>query len=289
MKRDGIEFLTKTDSLGLKNMKQYLDLINLVLHQGTKKGDRTGTGTIDYFSPPSIEHHLGDGFPLLTTKKLPFRLIAEETLWFLSGSTNNNDLVEKNVHIWDEWADPVTGALGPIYGHQWRKRDGVDYEGNARQVDQIADLITTIKNNPESRRMIVDSWDVVNLPYMALTPCHCMFQCNVTDGQLDLKMYQRSADLFLGVPFNIASYALLAHMLAQVTGLQPGRLIITYGSAHIYVNHVEQIQEQLTRVPLPLPKMVMDESITDIDDFTMGSFHLENYQSHARIHGDVSI
>ncbi|QXV74727.1 thymidylate synthase [Rhizobium phage RHEph22] len=270
-------------------MKQYLDLINLVLHQGTKKGDRTGTGTIDYFSPPSIEVHLGDGFPLLTTKKLPFRLIAEETLWFLAGSTNNNDLVAKDVHIWDEWADPITGSLGPIYGHQWRRCEGVDVEGNAVEVDQIQNLVNDLRNNPESRRLIVDSWDVVNLKHMALTPCHCLFQCNVTNGQLDLKMYQRSADLFLGVPFNIASYALLTHMLAQVAGLEPGRLIISYGSAHIYLNHVEQIKEQLTRTPLPLPKLVLDDSVKEINDFTMESFRLEGYQSHARIQGDVSV
>lgn len=270
-------------------MKQYLDLINLVLHQGTKKGDRTGTGTIDYFAPPDIELHLGDGFPLLTTKKLPFRIIAEETLWFLSGSTNNNDLVSKNVHIWDEWASPETGALGPIYGEQWRHCSGLDADGVFKEVDQIQVLIDTIKNSPESRRMIVDSWNVPQLGDMALTPCHCLFQCNVTNGQLDLKMYQRSADLFLGVPFNIASYALLAHMLAQVTGLEPGRLILSYGSAHIYLNHVEQIQEQLTRVPLPLSKLVLDEEITDINKFTMDSFRLENYQSHARIQGDVSV
>ncbi|QIG70515.1 thymidylate synthase [Rhizobium phage RHph_N38] len=270
-------------------MKQYHDLLNLVLHQGTKKGDRTGTGTIDYFSPPDIEFHLGDGFPLVTTKFVPFRLIAEETLWFLSGSTNNNELVRKNVHIWDEWADPVTGGLGPIYGHQWRHRDGVDYEGNSVTVDQIEELIKTLKNNPDSRRMIVDSWDVLNLSYMALTPCHCMFQCNVTNGQLDLKMYQRSADLFLGVPFNIASYALLTHMLAQVTGLEPGRLIMTYGSAHIYLNHVEQVTEQLTRHHYPLAKLVMDDNVKDIDDFTMESFRLEGYESHPRIQGDVSV
>lgn len=269
-------------------MKQYCELLNLVRHQGKQKHDRTGTGTIDYFSPPDIEFHLGDGFPLVTTKFVPFRLIAEETLWFLSGSTNNNDLVAKNVHIWDEWARP-DGSLGPIYGEQWRRSHGINDEGVVTETDQIQVLIDTLKNNPDSRRMIVNSWNVAQLADMSLTPCHCMFQCNVNGDQLDLKMYQRSADLFLGVPFNIASYALLAHMLAQVTGLKPGRLIFTYGSAHIYLNHVEQVDEMLSRYPKPLPKLWIDDSIDNINDFTMDSFRLEGYQYHPRLVGDVSV
>lgn len=269
-------------------MKQYLDLLRLVRHQGTKKGDRTGTGTIDYFSPPEIEFHLGDGFPIVTTKFVPFRLILTETLWFLSGSTNNNDLVAVNNHIWDEWAKP-DGDLGPIYGEQWRACHGTNAEGFMVEVDQINKLIHTLKNSPESRRLIVDSWNVPQLDDMALTPCHCLFQCNVTDGQLDLKMYQRSADLFLGVPFNISSYALLAHMLAQVTGLRPGRLIFTYGSAHIYLNHLDQVDEQLARVPHDLPKLIIDDSVDDIDAFKFEHFKLEGYSHDPHIKGDVSV
>jgi thymidylate synthase len=269
-------------------MKQYLDLLNHVLHQGRTKEDRTGTGTISYFSPPELDFDLTAGFPLVTTKKLHVKSIIHELLWFIKGDTNIKYLNDNGVKIWDEWAD-ANGDLGPIYGQQWRNLTGITFDGSFRTVDQLADLVNTIKNNPDSRRLIVDSWNPIDLPDMALSPCHCLFQVYVQDGELSLKLYQRSADLFLGVPFNIASYALLTMMLAQVTGLRPGRFIHSFGDAHIYLNHVDQVREQLSRVPMELPTMKLNPEITNLLDFKFEDFTLENYHSHPAIKGEVSV
>lgn len=277
-------------------MKQYLDLLQLVLHQGRRKDDRTGTGTISYFSPPDLDFDLSKGFPLVTTKKMFTKAIIGELLWFITGSTNNFELEQltygtqgENKTIWDEWADPVTGDLGPIYGKQWRQITGVTESGDWRVVDQLHDLIASIRNNPDSRRLLVSAWNPVDLPDMALSPCHCLWQVYVQEGELSLKLYQRSADLFLGVPFNIASYALLTMMLAQVTGNRPGRFIHSFGDAHIYTNHEDQVKEQLSRVPYELPKMLFRREITDIEDFKMNDFEFFEYHSHAAIKAEVSI
>ena len=269
-------------------MKQYLDLLNLVLHQGRRKDDRTGTGTISYFSPPDLDFDLSKGFPLVTTKKLFLKGIIHELLWFIKGETNIQYLTDNNVHIWDEWAD-TEGNLGPIYGKQWRQITGLTESGGIRVVDQLSDLIADIKRNPDSRRLLVSAWNPVDLPDMALAPCHCLWQVYVQDGELSLKLYQRSADLFLGVPFNIASYALLTMMLAQVTGNRPGRFIHSFGDAHIYTNHEEQVREQLSRVPYESPTMVINTDVTDIEEFVLEDFVLIDYLYHPAIKAEVSV
>lgn len=268
-------------------MKQYLDLLNLVLHQGRHRSDRTGTGTIDYFAPPDLDFDLTAGFPVVTTKKLFLKGVIHELLWFIKGETNIQYLLDNGIHIWDEWADP-DGELGPVYGAQWRNITGITRDGAFRNVDQLAELIDQIKNKPDSRRLIVDSWNPVDIPDMRLAPCHCLFQVDVHDGELSLKLYQRSADLFLGVPFNIASYALLTMMLAQVTGNRPGRFIHSFGSAHIYLNHVDQVKEQMLRIPTKAPIMHLDPEVTKIDDFVFDSFKLEGYDPHPAIKAEVS-
>lgn len=265
-------------------MKQYLDLIQRVLDEGSRKDDRTGTGTISVFGH-QMRFDLSKGFPLLTTKKMFTRGIIEELLWFISGDTNKHTLQAKNVHIWDSWGDDVTGELGPIYGKQWR-----DWEGNnGRHYDQLMDAIETIKHNPDSRRIIVSSWHVEEIDRMGLPPCHCFYQFYVADGKLSLQLYQRSADSFLGVPFNIASYALLLMMVAQVTGLQPGTFVHTLGDAHIYLNHLEQVKLQLSRQPYALPRMIINPEVKNILDFKIEDFQLVDYQCHPAIKGEVSV
>lgn len=265
-------------------MRQYLDLIQRVLDEGVKKEDRTGTGTISLFGH-QMRFDLSQGFPLLTTKKMFTRGIIEELLWFISGSTNKKVLQEKNVHIWDQWGDDETGELGPVYGKQWR-----DWEGNdGSHHDQLLDAVETIKKNPDSRRIIVSSWHVEEIDRMGLPPCHCFFQFYVVDGKLSLQLYQRSADIFLGVPFNIASYALLLLMTAQVTGLKPGVFVHTLGDAHIYLNHLDQVREQLSRTPFALPQMQLNPAITDLRDFRISDFTLTDYQCHPAIKGVVSV
>jgi thymidylate synthase len=264
-------------------MKQYLGLLEHVMQNGYQKSDRTGTGTISVFGY-QMRFDLQDGFPLLTTKKLHLRSILHELLWFLKGSTNVKYLRENGVTIWDEWAKP-DGELGPVYGYQWRswpKPDGT-------HIDQITRVVESIKNNPDSRRHIVSAWNVGELDKMALPPCHLLFQFYVAGDKLSCQMYQRSCDIFLGVPFNIASYALLTMMMAQVTGLKPGEFVHTLGDAHIYLNHLEQVKLQLTRTPYPLPKMVINPDIHNILDFTYPDFSLQDYQSHPHIKGQISI
>ena len=264
-------------------MKPYLDLMRTILENGADKGDRTGTGTRSIFGY-QMRFDLRDGFPLLTTKKLHLRSIIHELLWFLQGSTNIAYLKENGVSIWDEWADEH-GELGPIYGHQWRSWDCAD----GRTVDQIAQLIHDIQHNPDSRRLIVSAWNVGEIDRMALPPCHVMFQFYVNDGQLSCQLYQRSADVFLGVPFNIASYALLLMMVAQVTGLEPRYFIHTLGDAHLYNNHLEQAQLQLTREPRQLPVMRITPEVKSIFDFHYEDFTLEGYDPHPHIKADVSV
>jgi len=264
-------------------MKQYQDLMRHVLDKGVRKPNRTGIDTISTFGYQN-RYDLSDGFPMITTKKLYLRAIIHELLWFLKGDTNVKYLQDNNVRIWNEWADE-NGDLGPVYGHQWRSWPASD----GQQIDQIATLINDIKNNPDSRRMIVNAWNVGDLDKMALAPCHCLFQFYVAEGKLSCQLYQRSADVFLGVPFNIASYALLTQMLAQVTGLQPGEFIHSFGDLHIYFNHLEQVDEQLNRDPLPLPQMVLNPEIHDLFDFTIDDFDLQNYQSHPAIKGKVAV
>jgi thymidylate synthase len=264
-------------------MQQYLDLLNHVMRTGVRKEDRTGTGTISVFGY-QMRFDLRKGFPLLTTKKLHLRSIIHELLWFIKGSTNTRYLKENKVTIWDEWADQE-GNLGPVYGYQWRswpKHDGTT-------IDQLGEVIRSIRSNPDSRRHIVSAWNVSDLKKMALPPCHLMFQFYVANGELSCQMYQRSCDIFLGVPFNIASYALLTLMIAQVTGLKPGEFIHTLGDAHIYLNHVEQVKLQLQRQPYPLPVMNINPSVRDIDQFVFTDFELLNYQSHPHIKGEISI
>ena len=264
-------------------MKQYLDLLSHIMDHGTDKSDRTGTGTRSVFGY-QMRFNLADGFPLLTTKKLHLKSIIHELLWFLKGDTNAKYLQENGVRIWNEWADE-NGDLGHIYGYQWRSWP--DYNGG--HIDQISEVIETIKNNPDSRRIIVSAWNVADLPNMNLPPCHAFFQFYVADGKLSLQLYQRSADSFLGVPFNIASYALLLMMVAQVTGLEVGDFVHTLGDAHIYNNHFEQIKEQLSREPRKLPRMVINPDVKNIFDFKYEDFTLEDYDPHPHIKGVVAV
>ena len=252
-------------------MQQYLNLLNRILTEGTQKGDRTGTGTLSIFGH-QMRFDLRDGFPLLTTKKLHLKSIIYELLWFLRGDTNVRYLQEHGVRIWNEWADE-NGELGPVYGHQWRSWP--DYKGGT--IDQIKNVVDMIKHNPDSRRMLVTAWNPAEVEDMALPPCHCLFQFYVADGRLSLQLYQRSADSFLGVPFNIASYALLLQMIAQVTDLEPGEFIHTTGDTHLYLNHLEQAKLQLTREPRPLPKMKINPDVKDIFDFKYEDFELIGY------------
>lgn len=264
-------------------MKQYLDLLRYVKENGIDKDDRTGTGIHSVFGY-QMRFNMEDGFPLLTTKKLHLKSIIYELLWFLQGDTNVKYLQEHGVRIWNEWAD-ADGDLGPIYGYQWRKWK--DYKGG--HIDQITEAIETIKNNPESRRIIVSAWNVADLPDMKLPPCHAFFQFYVAGGKLSLQLYQRSADIFLGVPFNIASYALLLRMVAQVTGLKPGDFVHTLGDAHIYSNHMEQVDLQLTREPRPLPVMKLNPDVKSIFDFKYEDFTLEGYDPHPHIKATVAV
>ena len=264
-------------------MKQYLDLLSHIMEHGTDKSDRTGTGTRSVFGY-QMRFNLADGFPLLTTKKLHLKSIIHELLWFLKGDTNARYLQENGVRIWNEWADE-NGDLGHIYGYQWRSWP--DYNGG--HIDQISEVIETIKNNPDSRRIIVSAWNVADLPNMNLPPCHAFFQFYVADGKLSLQLYQRSADSFLGVPFNIASYALLLMMVAQVTGLEVGDFVHTLGDAHICNNHFEQIKEQLSRDPRKLPRMVINPDVKNIFDFKYEDFTLEDYDPHPHIKGVVAV
>ena len=264
-------------------MKQYFDLLNRILTEGTKKEDRTGTGTLSVFGN-QMRFNLEDGFPLLTTKKLHLKSIIYELLWFLRGDTNVHWLQEHGVRIWNEWADE-NGELGPVYGHQWRSWP--DYNGGT--IDQIQNVLNLIKHSPDSRRMMVSAWNVAEVEKMALPPCHCLFQFYVADGRLSLQLYQRSADTFLGVPFNIASYALLLQMMAQVTGLRAGDFIHTTGDTHLYLNHLEQARLQLTREPRKLPVMRLNPDVKDLFDFKFEDFSLENYDPWPHIKGDVSV
>ena len=264
-------------------MKQYLDLLDDVLREGTVKEDRTGTGTISVFGR-QLRFDLGQGFPLLTTKQLHLKSIIYELLWFLRGDTNVHYLQEHGVRIWNEWAD-ADGELGHIYGYQWRSWP--DYAGGA--IDQITNVVDEIRRTPDSRRLIVSAWNVADLPRMNLPPCHLLFQFYVSDGRLSLMLYQRSADLFLGLPFNIASYALLLQMTAQVTGLRPGDFVLTLGDAHIYRNHIEQVHLQLSRTPRPLPRMELNPERHSLFDFQFDDFHLYDYNPYPHIAGRVSV
>ncbi|MEF2644023.1 MAG: thymidylate synthase [Paramuribaculum sp.] len=264
-------------------MKQYLQLLDHIMTDGTDKNDRTGTGTRSVFGY-QMRFDLAEGFPLLTTKKLHLKSIIHELLWFLKGDTNVKYLQENGVRIWNEWADE-NGDLGHVYGYQWRSWP--DYDGGF--IDQISNVVDTIKHNPDSRRIIVSAWNVADIDRMKLPPCHCLFQFYVADGRLSLQLYQRSADCFLGVPFNIASYALLLQMMAQVTGLKAGEFVHTLGDAHIYKNHFEQVALQLTREPRKLPRMVINPDVKDIFSFTYDDFRLEDYDPHPHIAGKVSV
>ena len=264
-------------------MKQYLDLLEHVLDKGVRKEDRTGTGTVSVFGY-QMRFDLEEGFPLLTTKKLHLKSIIYELLWFLRGETNIRFMTDHGVTIWNEWASPQ-GELGPVYGYQWRswpKSDGT-------HIDQINKVIGSIQDNPDSRRHIVSAWNVGQLDEMALPPCHLLFQFYVAEGRLSCQLYQRSCDIFLGVPFNIASYSLLTLMMARATGLRPGEFIHTLGDAHIYLNHMDQVKLQLTREPYPLPKMVLNPEKRDIDSWEYEDFKLENYQAHPHIKGDIAV
>lgn len=264
-------------------MKQYLDLCQHILNNGTKKEDRTGTGTISTFGY-QMRFDLKEGFPLVTTKKLHVKSIIHELLWFLAGDTNVAYLQDNGVRIWNEWADEK-GELGPVYGHQWRSWPAKD----GSTIDQISNVVNQIKNNPDSRRLIVSAWNVADVDNMALPPCHCFFQFYVADGKLSCQLYQRSADVFLGVPFNIASYALLVHMMAQATNLEVGEFVHTFGDVHIYTNHLDQIKEQLKREPRPLPTLKMNSDVSSIFDFTFDDFTIEGYDPHPHIKGAVSV
>lgn len=264
-------------------MQQYLNLLNRILTEGTQKGDRTGTGTLSIFGH-QMRFDLRDGFPLLTTKKLHLKSIIYELLWFLRGDTNVRYLQEHGVRIWNEWADE-NGELGPVYGHQWRSWP--DYKGGT--IDQIKNVVDMIKHNPDSRRMLVTAWNPAEVEDMALPPCHCLFQFYVAEGRLSLQLYQRSADSFLGVPFNIASYALLLQMIAQVTDLEPGEFIHTTGDTHLYLNHLEQAKLQLTREPRLLPKMKINPDVKDIFDFKYEDFELIGYDPLPHIPGVVAV
>lgn len=264
-------------------MKQYIDLVQRVLTEGVRKEDRTGTGTISVFGHQS-RYNMADGFPMLTTKKLHLKSIVYELLWFLAGDTNAKYLQDNGVRIWNEWADE-NGDLGHIYGFQWRSWP--DYSGG--HIDQITEVVNTIKNNPDSRRIIVSAWNVADIPNMNLPPCHAFFQFYVADGKLSLQLYQRSADIFLGVPFNIASYALLLKMMAQVTGLEAGDFVHTLGDAHIYINHIDQLKMQMERELRTLPQMIINPDVKSIFDFKFEDFKLEGYDPHPHIKGEVAI
>ena len=264
-------------------MKQYLDLLNRIITDGVQKGDRTGTGTLSVFGN-QMRFNLQEGFPLLTTKKLHLKSIIYELLWFLKGDTNVKYLQEHGVRIWNEWADE-NGELGPVYGHQWRSWP--NYKGGT--IDQISDVVDIIKHNPNSRRMLVTAWNPAEVEDMALPPCHCLFQFYVANNKLSLQLYQRSADTFLGVPFNIASYALLLQMMAQVTGLEVGDFVYTTGDTHLYLNHLEQAKLQLTREPRPLPKMKINPNVKSIFDFQYEDFELIDYNPHPHIAAEVSV
>ncbi len=267
----------------LATMQQYLDLLRHILENGTSKSDRTGTGTISCFGY-QMRFNLQEGFPLVTTKKLHLRSIIHELLWFLKGATNTAYLKENGVSIWDEWADE-NGDLGPVYGKQWRSWEGKD----GKVIDQVAEVIQQLKTNPDSRRMIVSAWNVADLPEMALMPCHTLFQFYVANGKLSCQLYQRSADVFLGVPFNIASYALLTMMMAQVCDLQPGDFVHSFGDVHIYNNHLEQVNLQLSRQPFPLPQMKINPQVKDLFAFSYEDFELLHYQCHPGIKAPVAV
>ncbi len=264
-------------------MKVYQDLLRFILDHGIQKSDRTGTGTLSVFGH-QMRFDLSEGFPLLTTKKLHVKSIIHELLWFLKGDTNTSYLQEHGVRIWNEWAD-TDGNLGPVYGHQWRSWSGPD--GNA--IDQISSAVQTILHHPDSRRIIVSAWNVSDLDKMALAPCHCLFQFYVAEGRLSCQLYQRSADVFLGVPFNIASYALLTMMMAQVCDLKPGDFVHTLGDAHIYLNHLEQVNEQLSRGPRPLPEIKLNPAVKDIFAFRFDDFELKDYHPYPHISAPVSV
>lgn len=264
-------------------MQQYLDLLKHVLENGTKKEDRTGTGTYSVFGHQT-RYNLEDGFPMVTTKKLHLKSIIHELLWFLAGDTNIKYLKENGVRIWDEWADE-NGNLGPVYGYQWRSWPAPD----GRHIDQISNLVNMIKNNPDSRRLIVSAWNPALIDEMALPPCHCLFQFYVADGKLSCQLYQRSADIFLGVPFNIASYSLLTLMIAQVCGLKPGEFVHTLGDAHLYANHIEQAREQITRTPYALPEMHLNPHVTNLFDFKFEDFELVGYEAHPTIKAPIAV
>ena len=264
-------------------MQQYLDLLRRVRTEGVMRGDRTGTGTQSVFGH-QMRFDLGAGFPCLTTKKLHLKSIIYELLWFLSGNTNIKYLNDHGVSIWDEWADE-NGELGPVYGHQWRSWPTPD----GRTIDQISAVLKSIRTNPNSRRHIVSAWNVAEVDSMALPPCHCLFQFYVADGRLSCQLYQRSCDIFLGVPFNIASYALLTMMVAQVTGLKPGDFVHTLGDAHLYLNHIDQADEQLTRAPRPLPEMWVNPAVTDLFAFKFEDFELRGYDPHPHIKAPIAV
>lgn len=264
-------------------MEQYLDLMRRVRETGVKKTDRTGTGTLSVFGH-QMRFDLEDGFPLVTTKKAHVRSIIHELIWFLAGDTNTGYLKANGVRIWDEWADE-SGDLGPVYGKQWRSWPSPD----GRAIDQITEVVEKLKTDPDSRRMIVSAWNPADIPDMALAPCHCLFQFYVGDGRLSCQLYQRSADIFLGVPFNIASYALLTMMMAQVTGFRPGEFVHTFGDAHLYLNHLEQAEEQLKRTPRALPRMEINPEVTSIFDFEYADFKLEGYDPHPHISAPVAV
>lgn len=264
-------------------MQAYLDLMQRVLEHGEEKSDRTGTGTLSLFGH-QMRFDLAEGFPLVTTKKCHLKSIIHELLWFLQGDTNISYLQEKGVRIWNEWAD-ADGNLGPVYGAQWRSWKGA----NGQTVDQISQVVEQIKTNPDSRRLIVSAWNVGELDQMALAPCHAFFQFYVNKGRLSCQLYQRSADIFLGVPFNIASYSLLTMMMAQVTGLRPGDFVHTFGDAHLYSNHIDQAKLQLSRKPFPLPQMKINPAVKNIFEFKFEDFSLENYQAHPHIKGKVAV
>ena len=264
-------------------MNQYLDLLREIREHGVRKGDRTGTGTLSVFGP-QMRIDLAVGFPLLTTKRVAFRLVAHELLWFLQGSTNIAYLHEHNVHIWDEWADE-DGNLGPVYGSQWRSWRTP--EGGT--IDQIEQVVRMIRETPDSRRLIVSAWNVAEVEHMALPPCHALFQFYVADGKLSCHLYQRSADTFLGVPFNIASYALLTLMVAQVTGLAPGTFVHSFGDAHLYLNHLEQADEQLSREPRPLPRLKLNPEVRDLFAFTIDDIELADYNPHPKIRAPIAV
>jgi len=264
-------------------MKQYLDLLDHVIKNGAEKKDRTGTGTVSVFGY-QMRFNLEEGFPLLTTKKLHLSSIIHELLWFISGETNIKYLTDNGVKIWNEWADK-DGNLGPVYGYQWRSWPTAD----GRKIDQLSEVISNINKSPDSRRLIVNAWNVGDIEKMALPPCHIMFQFYIARGRLSCQLYQRSCDIFIGVPFNIASYALLTLMIAQVTGLKPGDFVHTLGDAHIYLNHIEQVKLQLTRKPLPLPQMEINPDVNDILKFKIEDFTLNNYEAHPHIKGEISV